>query len=89
MASVDANSRQLAMGATNDASLTPVPLRVDPVTGRLLITVTTGTSGSTAPTRLTVDDNSRDVASAVTDDDAEQRPLATTTEGYLLVDIAS
>lgn len=77
------------MGATNDASLTPVPLRVDPVTGRLLITVTTGTSGSTAPTRLTVDDNSRDVASAVTDDDAEQRPLATTTEGYLLVDIAS
>lgn len=88
MAEVDANSRSLAMGVTDDANQTPVPLLVDPVTGALLVVIVAGTSGGVAPTRDSVDANSRDFALAVTDDVAQSiRPLATTTEGYLLVDV--
>lgn len=87
MSNVDANSRSLAMGVTNDAAQTATPLRVDPITGRLLIAVAGGTSGGVAPTRDTVDANSRQVDLAVTSDTGALRPLATTTEGYLLIDI--
>lgn len=88
MPNVDANSRSLAMGVTNDASALASILKVDPVTGRLLVAIATGTSGGIAPTRDTVDGNSRQVDLAVTNDTGALRPLATTTEGYLLIDIA-
>lgn len=88
MPTIDANGRSAALAVTNDGSLLVSPWLVDPVTGYLMIEIVSGTSSGIAPTRDTVDANSRDIALAVTDDANEDiRPFATTTEGYLLLDV--
>lgn len=86
MSNVDANSVAPAMGVTDDANLTPTQLKVDPVTGYLIVINVGGTVGGTVNTALRTDANDNPVGMAVSETDASViRPLLTTTEGYLLV----
>ena len=66
MSIIDDNREYVAMGVTDDANLTPTPLKVDPVTGRLIISLTQRTETPVANTVLPVDENRTPVAEVVT-----------------------
>ena len=88
MNKIDENHDYVAMAVTDDASLTPSPLRVDPVTGRLEIVIYNLVGIPVANTVLPTDENHQGVSEAVTDDvNANIRPLQTDTNGYLLIDL--
>ena len=87
MSRIDANSGYAAMAVTDDASLTPTPLLVDPVTGRLEITIYISSAAAYGGV-IKLDENSEEVATAVTDDaSATVSPLLTDTNGYLWADV--
>jgi hypothetical protein len=86
MSRVDENHEYVAMAATDDANLTPSPLKIDPVTGRLEIAVSVFSGSPVANTVLPTDDNCSGVAEAV-DTNGVIRPLQTNSNGELLIDL--
>lgn len=61
------------------------PLLVDPVTGRLLIKVTSDGGAYTNPS-VKIDENNED-ASFCVDDNGDEKPLITNSSGELLIDL--
>lgn len=86
MSIIDDNRDYVAMAVTDNAALTPAPLKVDPVTQRLEIVVTPFTGTPTANTVLPTDDNRSGVSEAV-DSNGVIRPLLTDANGLLLIDL--
>lgn len=86
MSIIDDNREYVAMAVTDDANLTPTPLKVDPVTNRLEIVVTANSGTPTANTILPTDDNRTGVSEAV-DSNGVIRPLLTDANGLLLIDL--
>ena len=66
MSIIDDNREYVAMGVTDDANATPTPLKVDPVTNRLIISLTQRTETPVANTVLPTDENRTPVAEVVT-----------------------
>ena len=87
MSKVDANSQYASMAVTDDAALTPSALLVDPITGRLMITIAIATAASTGASPE-IDANSNECATAVTDDaSATVKPWLTNDNGLLWMDV--
>lgn len=77
------------MGVTDDSNLTPEPLRVDPVTGRLLIHIINVTSGSPATSSVARRDGNYVTAEMGVTNDANLTPESLRTNGgYLAIDVA-
>lgn len=77
------------MAVTDDANLAPTPLRVDPVTGRLLIHIINVTSGSPASaTKAKRDGNYVTTEMGVTNDASLTPECLRTNGGYIAVDVA-
>ncbi len=87
MSLIDDNREYVSMAVTDNASATPTPIKIDPITGRLEVMVYAYTSTPTANTSIPTDSNRLGVAEAVTSTTGEIRPLLTDTNGYLLVDL--
>ena len=88
MSKVDDNSQYASMAVTDDAALTPSPLLVDPITGRLMITIAIVTAASTGASPE-IDENSNSCAMAVTDDaSATVKPWLTDDDGLLWMDVS-
>jgi hypothetical protein len=84
MAKIDANYQSVAQADDGN----PTPLKVDPVTGKLLIDIASTASGGVVHTFNPSDSNYERLAMGVTDD-ANQTPMPfhTNTSGHLLIDI--
>ena len=89
MARVDQNSGYVAMAVTDNAALTPSPLLVDPITGRLECVIAATPGAALPATRIRIDANNFEGMTAVTDDAAATVvPLLCDANGYLLCDAA-
>lgn len=86
MSAIDNNRDYVAMGVTDNAALTPTPLKVDPVTGRLEIAVSALVGVPVANTVKPTDDNRSGVSEAV-DSNGVIRPLLTNSSGELLIEL--
>lgn len=82
MATIDDNSGVVAL-AYDGTDV--VPLKVDPATGRLLISVLAAPSGSATP-GVKIDNNRGYVALAA-DSNGDARPLLCDASGYLVLDL--
>jgi len=86
----DQNFRTVAAGVTNDADLDVTMLRVDPITGYLLINVTNIASTSANDNRpASRDQNFRPVCLAWDETNEVLCEVLTDENGYLLADITS
>jgi len=77
------------MGVTDDVNKTPTPLKVDPLTGRLMVDINLVASlpAYTDPA-IPVDDNREPAGIAVTDDaNRTPKPLLCDANGLLIVDL--
>lgn len=86
----DQNFRTVGAGVTDDASLDISMLRVDPVTGYLLIDVTvTGSSSANATQIASRDENFRPVCLGYDETNDILVEILTDENGYLLADIVA
>jgi len=84
----DQNRRVASMAVTDDANNDIKQLLVDPVTGRLLVTISFSVPGGSVHTYKTSDANYEKVSQATTDNIASvAMPLHTNSNGYLLIDL--
>ena len=84
----DANRKTVGMAATDDVSLDPTQLRVDPVTKRLKATIVNASPPATSDPTGKRDGNHVPTVYAVTDDAAQDVvPVGTDANGFILVDI--
>lgn len=90
MATVDQNREYIALAVTNNAATIPAALKVDPVTGYLLVDITVVTSTVPVLNTAETDANYTPTHQAVTDDaNLTPRPLLIDNRnGYLYVDFA-
>lgn len=88
--SKDENSIRVGAGVTDDASLDISMLRVDPVTGYLLVTAISGSAGSGGLSSVARrDQNQSPVCLGYDEDNDTLVEIATDANGYLLCDITS
>jgi hypothetical protein len=89
-AKVDENKGVVALAVTDDASADTKPLLVDPVTGRLEISVNAVVALTSVSPAIKIDENREGVSMAVTDDaNLTPKPLkVTATDGELILDLA-
>lgn len=86
----DENSIRVAAGVTDDASLDISMLRVDPVTGYLLVGAISGSAGSGALSSVARrDQNHSPVCLGYDETNDVLVEIATDANGYLLCDITS
>lgn len=83
----DENNVVVGMGVSSVDGVTPVPITVDPVTGRLRVVSVSTDGGSASPTRTTAqrDQNNTRVAMAVTNDSNKTRTPLTVHNGALMM----
>ena len=81
-ARIDQNDRKTALGVSSVDSVTPVRLRVDPVTSYLLIKIV-ATSSGVVNTVHRIDQN--DIPTCYGWNGTQLVPVATDNNGYLLV----
>ena len=86
----DVNDRPTASGVSSTDSVTPVMMRVDPITDYLLVDFAGNSSNSATPrTWNSRDDNDVPTVYGVSDTDGVTLvPIRTDSNGYLLVDFA-
>ena len=84
MSKVDENREYLSLASDGSSA---VPIRVDPVTGRLLIEIYYLPEVARTLNRTKIDENSEDVSKAINDDGDIVPLLIDSRNGYLLVDL--
>lgn len=85
---LDDNRERVAYAVTDDANLTPEPLRVDPATDRLLIDLKATTPGSDTP-NARLDENYETVFLLVEDDSGlAVVPALCDADGRLICDVS-
>lgn len=88
MAQIDENRIQIGTAVTDDASLTPEPLLIDPVTGGLLVIASSSAVVATAMAGNKRDEDREPTVYGVSDDDGVTLvPIRTDGDGKLLVDV--
>lgn len=84
----DQNHKTVGAGVSNDSDKDIIMLRVDPITGYLLVNVTdTGTTSANASQIASRDENYRPVCMAWNEQDQELQEILTDAQGNLLCDI--
>ena len=83
---IDENSRNIGAGISTTDSITPIDLRIDPITNDLLVSVISETINPTLATQNKIDQNDNNTCWGISDVDNETLvPIRTNNSGYLLI----
>jgi len=87
-ASRDQNHVTTALGVSSTDGVTPIRFRVDPATNRLLVELAAVSSGGSANASPAKRDQNHVPVCLGVDSNGVVRPIATDSDGYLLVDFS-
>ena len=83
---IDSNSRNIGAGISTTDSITPIDLRIDPITNDLLVSVISETINATLATQTKIDQNGNNTFYGISDvDGVTLVPIRTNATGALLI----
>lgn len=83
---IDENSRNIGAGISTTDSITPIDLRIDPITNDLLVSVFSEIINPTLATQTKIDQNGNNTFYGISDvDGVTLVPIRTNNSGYLLI----